>query len=124
MRFPLTLKSSCVSVFRLGDKLTSRSQGLKSSSIKMSKPNNSKQLLFFLFVSTCEEVLKEYVLGRYISTPFQRRGSADIMVLTTMALICSKRPLMFRPLAFPEFFNDLRYSLNSLSDHFVFFFSC
>ncbi len=41
------LMSSADSVFREGDKLTSRSQGFKLLSISTSKPNSSKQLLGF-----------------------------------------------------------------------------
>ena len=51
IKLPLTLKSRWVSVFSEGDRLTSRSQGLKFSSTKISKPSSSKQLLFFIFVS-------------------------------------------------------------------------
>ena len=120
MRFPFTLKSSCVSVLRLGLKFTSSNQGLKHSSIRISKPSNSKQLLFFLFVSTCDDVLNWYVFGKYISTPFHRRGSADIIVFTTISLIYSKRPFIFKPRAWPLSFNDWRYSLNTLKDHLVF----
>ncbi len=78
------LKSRRLSVLKLGLRLTSKSHGFKFSSINMSKPRSSKQLLFFNWVS---EPLKEYVFGTNISTPFQSSGSPEITVFIMMSSI-------------------------------------
>ena len=120
-RAPFTLKSRAESVLKDGLRLTSRSQGLNSWSSKMSKPSNSKQLLFFFLMSLWPVYPNWYWLGTYISTPFQRRVSADMMVLITISLIWLKMSSklildMSGSLGYCSFI-FFRYSLNAFSVH-------
>ena len=86
IRFFLTLKSRGVSVLKLGLWLTSSSQGLQFSSMKISKPRISKHMLLFS------------VLGWQDLYTWFKIGYTDITVLTIISPTYPIRLAVFTPL--------------------------
>lgn len=92
---------------RDGDKLTSISHGSKLESTSISKPNSSKQFPLF---------------GTNISTALLNKGSADIIVLTTISSILTNKASSSIPSYLNRSLNVFRLHFELLNYSFYFYY--